>query len=203
MPVETLVELFGYLGSTMVVVSMLMSSVIKLRVINTVGSVISGTYALIIGSFPLALMNICLVIINVYNLRKLLVTKQQYDLVKCGADDAVVDYFLTHYAQDILLYFPQLCEDARRMDAVYMVLCNADPAGVLLAREGGNGIMEAVVEYTTPKYRDCSVGKFLYAALAAEGVREIVVHKTSEKHKAYLNKMGYERKKESHIKKLK
>ncbi len=71
MNTEMLIELFGYLGSVMVVVSMLMSSVVKLRVINTIGSVISGTYALIIGSFPLALMNICLVVINLYNLRKL------------------------------------------------------------------------------------------------------------------------------------
>ena len=64
-------ELFGYLGSFLVVISMLMSSVIKLRVINITGSIISGTYALIIGSFPLALMNICLIIINVYNILKL------------------------------------------------------------------------------------------------------------------------------------
>ena len=64
-------ELFGYLGSFLVVISMLMSSVIKLRVINITGSIISGTYALIIGSFPLALMNICLIIINVYNVYKL------------------------------------------------------------------------------------------------------------------------------------
>ena len=44
-------ELFGYLGSVMVVVSMLMTSVVKLRVLNAVGSMISGTYALLIGSF--------------------------------------------------------------------------------------------------------------------------------------------------------
>ena len=46
MTTELLVELFGYLGSVLVVVSMLMASVVKLRVINTFGSVISGTYAL-------------------------------------------------------------------------------------------------------------------------------------------------------------
>ena len=61
-----MIELFGYLGSTLVVCSMLMASVVKLRVINMIGSVISGIYALIIGSFPLALMNFCLIIINFY-----------------------------------------------------------------------------------------------------------------------------------------
>lgn len=66
------IELFGYLGSTLVVVSMLMASVVKLRVINMIGSVISASYALIIGSFPLVLMNVCLIAINAYNLVRLL-----------------------------------------------------------------------------------------------------------------------------------
>ena len=60
-----MIEIYGYIGSVLVVVSMLMSSIIKLRVINILGSVISGSYALIIGSFPLVLMNSCLIIINV------------------------------------------------------------------------------------------------------------------------------------------
>ena len=57
MNVSTIIEMVGYLGSVLVVVSMLMSSVIKLRVINTVGSGIFAVYALIIHSYPTALMN--------------------------------------------------------------------------------------------------------------------------------------------------
>ena len=44
------VELIGYLGSLLIVVSMLMTSVVKLRIINTVGSVIFTGYALTIHS---------------------------------------------------------------------------------------------------------------------------------------------------------
>lgn len=77
MSTSLLIELFGYLGSTLVVVSMLMSSIVKLRIINTIGSLISATYALIIGSYPVALMNICLIIINIYNLLKIGKSKQE------------------------------------------------------------------------------------------------------------------------------
>ena len=35
-----MIELVGYLGSALVVVSMLMTSVVKLRVVNTIGSAI-------------------------------------------------------------------------------------------------------------------------------------------------------------------
>ena len=66
-----MVELIGYLGSVLVVVSMLMSSVVKLRVINTIGSGIFAGYALLIHSYPTALMNACLVGINLYNLVRL------------------------------------------------------------------------------------------------------------------------------------
>ena len=69
---KMMIEIFGYIGSALVVVSMLMSSIVKLRIINTVGSVISGIYAVICGAIPLAVMNICLITINIYGLVKLL-----------------------------------------------------------------------------------------------------------------------------------
>ena len=72
MDTAMLIEIFGYIGSALVVISMLMSSIVKLRVINILGSIISGTYAIICGAFPLVLMNACLIVINVYNLYKLL-----------------------------------------------------------------------------------------------------------------------------------
>ena len=47
-----LLELFGYLGSLLVVVSLMMSSVVKLRVFNTIGSICSAAYALLSTPIP-------------------------------------------------------------------------------------------------------------------------------------------------------
>lgn len=188
---EIYIELFGYLGSTLVVVSMLMASVVKLRVINTFGSVISATYALIIGSFPLALMNICLIVINVYNLVKLLKTQQHYDLICAKADDAFVEYFVRRHAADIRGYFPAFELNAG-LDAAYMVCCNGEPAGLLLGNRGENGTVEVVLDYTTPTYRDCSVGAYLYARLGDENVHSLTVSTAcSAAHHTYLQKMGF------------
>ena len=186
---KVLIELFGYLGSTMVVVSMLMASVVKLRVINTIGSVISGTYALIIGSFPLALMNICLIAINVYNLWKLLNTRQEYDLVPSGVEDPAVRYFLERHMQDICRYFPDFQD--RKADAVYMVYCDGNPAGILLGdREGDT--LEVFLDYSAPAYRDCGVGKYLYSKLPEQGLRELWYSgNCADTHGAYLLKMGF------------
>lgn len=186
---EIAIELFGYLGSALVVIAMLMSSVVKLRVINTLGSIISGIYALIIGSFPLALMNVSLVVINLYNLRKLLITKQQYHLVKCNSQDGSVEFFLEQYQQDIRLYFAQ--PKPANADVAYLIFCNNAPAGILLGRNMAAGQIEVLLEYTTPAYRDCSIGKFLYGALPAQGIHSLQVSSCLESHRSYLEKMGF------------
>ena len=131
---QVMLEIFWYIGSFLVVFSMLMSSVIKLRIINTIGSVVSGIYALICGAFPLVLMNGCLIVINVYNLYKLLKTEQQYDMVESKKEDALLGYFLGKYYEDIKKYFPEFMLEAT-YDKAYVVCCNGNPAGVLLGKE--------------------------------------------------------------------
>ncbi len=192
MDTAMLIEIFGYIGSALVVVSMLMSSVVKLRVINVAGSVISGTYALIIGSFPLALMNICLIIINVYNLYKLLKTEQKYDLVEGTSVDTFIGYFLDHYRQDIQTYFLGFDGKNVDIDRAYVVCCDGNPAGLILGKDLGNGVVDVALDYSTPAYRDCSVGAYVYSRLQANGVKKLqFAQSAAEAHVGYLTKMGF------------
>lgn len=191
MNTSILIELFGYLGSTLVVVSMLMSSVVKLRIINTIGSIISATYALIIHSYPLALMNICLIVINCYNLTKLLKSEQQYDLIRVNADDGFLAYFIARYQEDIQHFFQGQNLAPSGSNTAYIVCCGEAPAGLLLGNTSENGTLDIAVDYTTPTYRDCSVGKYLYARLPEDGIRKLVYSGKSEKHVEYLLKMGF------------
>lgn len=186
-----LIELFGYLGSVLVVVSMLMSSVIKLRVINTIGSTVSGTYALIIGSFPLALMNGCLIIINVYNLYKLLKYENHYDLVEGAEGDAFLNYVMNHYKEDIKVYFPEFKLGETKFDVAYIICRDTVPAGVSLGRMTDKTTMEIVLDYSTPTYRDCSVGAYLYTALQKKGIKKVSYKGKEERHIPYLHKMGF------------
>lgn len=77
MNASIIIELVGYLGSVLVVISMLMTSIIRLRVVNSIGAGIFTVYALIIQSYPTALMNFCLVVINIYNLICIFRKKQE------------------------------------------------------------------------------------------------------------------------------
>ena len=74
---QLIFDMIGYTGSFLVVISMLMTSVVKLRVINTIGAVIFLCYAICIRSIPTAVMQLSLIIINVINLYKLIKKNKQ------------------------------------------------------------------------------------------------------------------------------
>lgn len=191
MKTQVILEIFGYIGSALVVVSMLMSSLVKLRIINTVGSLISGIYAVLCGAIPLAVMNACLITINGVNLIRVLRSEKVYEVVSgCGAEPMTA-WFLEHYGEDIKTYFPDYDAEAARSLTAYTVLCDGETAGVMLAKENGAelGIM---IDYSTPRYRDCSVGRNLYAYLEKNGIRRLVfVGRPSDEHVSYMNKVGF------------
>ncbi len=190
MNLHLLIELFGYLGSVLVVISMLMTSVMKLRIINTIGSTIFATYALIIHSYPTALMNFCLVLINLYNMRKLSVNGQTYTTVELKPDDAFLQFFISHYREDILKYFPDFT-GAGSDDRVFLTLCGDSPAGVSIGHYTGETAMHLSLDYSTPMYRDCSVASHLYQDLKNMGIQELIGDRNVKEHTEYLKKMGY------------
>lgn len=187
------VELIGYFGSALVLVSMLMTSVIRLRIINLIGSVIFAAYALMIHSYPTAVMNICLAGINVYHLVRLLREQKQYDTIKTEPWDGYISYLLERYAEDIHAWFPEF--DLHRIDPdlSLLVCCDSNPAGVFLGRTHADGTVEVMLDYATPIYRDTSVGRYLNGQLAWQGYKTLTFKGNAPKHTAYMEKMGYEK----------
>ena len=202
MSTDFMLELYGYIGSVLVVVSLLMASVVKLRIFNTLGCIVSGSYALIIGSLPLCLMNGALIFINGYYLIKMFQSKQEYDLIEAGTEDGFVQYFLERYGEDIKKFFPHF-EDASKAGFAYMVCCNGTPASLLLGKKDENGFLDILLDYATPAYRDCSIAKYLYPALGERGIRFLVTNEVqTEAHAKYLEKMGFENQNDIYVKKL-
>ena len=196
MPINTLIEFIGYIGSFLVIVSMLMTSLIKLRVINTIGSVIFAIYALIIHSYPTAIMQFCLIIINVINLYNLFKNKKEYSVIKLSKNDNFINYFESFYKNDINKFFPENF-NLSMAEEHYMVCCGSNPAGILSANLVSENELNVILDYASPSYRDCSVGKHLYNYLAQNGIKKLIVKnadfsdKTQNIHSKYLKKMGF------------
>lgn len=202
MNTHMIIEMVGYAGSLIVLISFLMSSVVKLRIINAVGGSIFSAYALIIQSYPTAFMNLCLVCINIYYLLRLKKSEKDYDLVEGNSDDSMLSYLLKHYREDILKYFPKVKMENLDYDTVYIVCCDGVPAGILMGNRNSQGELRAELDYSTPAYRDCSVGEYLYSRLPAKGIKKILVSGESQKHEGYLKTMGFEQQKNEYVKEL-
>ena len=201
---KLILEIVGYIGSVFVVVSMLMTSVVKLRLINMIGSTISIIYAFIVKAYPLALMNFCLVVINSINLYKLLNNKREYNVISLSFEDGFIRYFLDTYSEDIKKFLPQANLN-EIYEVAYLVCCGTTPAGILLGKKESESAIEVTVDYATPAYRDCSVGKHLYSYLASQNhIKELSFGKSNstEFHTSYLLKMGFVENNGRFIKKL-
>lgn len=188
-----IIEMVGYIGSFLVLVSFLMTSVFKLRIINTVGSFIFTVYALIIHSYPTAVMNFCLILINLHFLWKMRHTGHRYDLVTVARDDSFLKYILDKQREDIETCFPGLSfdlADEQTINRAYLITCEGNPVGICLGLEE-NRVLSLVLDYSLPEYRDFSIGQFLVTRLKKEGIEKLVYKGPTENHMAYLNKLGY------------
>lgn len=185
-----IIEMVGYIGSALVLLSFLMVSVYKLRVVNSLGSVVCVIYGMIIHAYPTVVMNLCLIAINVYYLVKMINTEKNYDLVKVDGDEGVTKYTIDRYKDDIAKCFPGISMDFSKANAAYVVCHDGKPVGVTL------GILEnrelnLLLDYSIPEYRDFSIGKFLMSNLKAEGVQKLIYEGSDENHKEYLKKTGF------------
>lgn len=183
-------EIFGYIGTALVLLSMMMTSVIKLRLLNTIGSVISMTYAFLSGAWPVVFLNLGLIIINVWQLIRLQRSKTVFECVHMNADDKSLEYFLAYHAADIAQYFPDYVLKRTANTEAYMVYTAGESVGVLIGARD-NDTIHVELDYSTVKYRDCSVGTFLYGQLKQNGIRRLVSEKKGDFHNQYLTRMGF------------
>ena len=188
---KMMIELVGYLGSALVVISMVMTSVVKLRVVNTVGSAIFMGYALVIGSYPTALMNLFLIGINVYQLFRLFRNQKEYTLVSVNLREGYVSHFIKSNLEDIRIWFPAFSEQSLQADTVYLVCCENQPAGLFIAEKTGPDELNILLDYATPTYRDTSAGRYLYDQLQEKGYKRLLFRNLAPKHVTYMEKVGY------------
>ena len=196
MNVSTIIELVGYTGSLLVIISMLMTSLTKLRVVNSIGCIVFATYALIIKSYPTAAMQACLLIINCIGLYNLSKNKKQYSITELKNGDSYINFFIESYKNDIEKFFPKVggfsatsvSDDKAK---IFMTVTGSTTVGIMLARKVTDDTLEIDLDYTVPAYRDCSAGKFLFEYLEEKGWKKLLAKNEIAEHKEYLNKMGF------------
>lgn len=70
------IEWIGYAASIMIGISMFMKDMVKLRFINLIGSLLFVIYGFIIKAYPVAIVNLVIVFVNIYYIYKILTKRE-------------------------------------------------------------------------------------------------------------------------------
>ncbi|MFO8065284.1 MAG: hypothetical protein ACQETQ_07795 [Spirochaetota bacterium] len=102
------VEIIGYVASVLVAGSLMMVSVVKLRLINLGGAVTFVVYGLLITSYPLVLTNSFIAVVNIYHLSRFFrADLNGFSYVPIDATKRhQLEEFLDHYREDLLRFSP-------------------------------------------------------------------------------------------------
>ena len=192
------VEWLGYIASLLVLLSMLMNSILKLRVVNLIGSSLFAVYGLIINAIPVFIVNGTIALINVYYLVKFFFASTDvFKSLEVRGNSYYLREFLKFYNDDIKKYFPHFTYEPEKNRYSFFVLRNMNVAGIFMAREMSPGVLLVTLDYTIPAYRDFKVGKFVYNDYAkkflTDGYTKIIAFPSVPKHNKYLHKMGFVR----------
>ena len=187
-------EILGYVASLIVLISLIMSSVKRLRWINLIGSLVFAVYGFLIGALPVAIMNLGIVIINSYYLYTMYTTKDYFKLLAVS-EMSYFNVFVNTYEKDMkhFMAFDETLDDPS-LERLF-ILRNTIPAGLVVGKSN-NQTFEILVDYVTPQYRDFKVGYFFYeeqqAFFKEKGVARLISKPGNESHQQYLKKMGFE-----------
>jgi N-acetylglutamate synthase-like GNAT family acetyltransferase len=192
-----MLEYLGYLASAVVLISLLMTSIKKLRWINLIGSILFGVYGFMIGSIPTGLMNFGIVLINIYYLVKIYTSEDYFKVISVSKDEEYLKQFVSFYQKDVER-FSSISKDAIEQAKVKLfILRNMNPAGLFVADPMDEKTLEIHLDYVVPAYRDFKVGAYVFEDkrdfFKDSGYQEFVTFSKVDEHINYLKKMGFEK----------
>lgn len=187
-------ELVGYLASALVVASLAMTSVVRLRTISLGGSITFVVYGALIGSLPIIVTNASIAVLNIWFLSRELSGSRDLGSVVVPHDSPFLLDFLRHHAADIANFQPEYDPD-QPFDVAIVLTRDGLPAGVVLGVRDGD-TLEITLDYVLRAYRDSRLGAWLYgrgrSAFRTAGAERLVTRPGSETHRGYLARMGFE-----------
>ena len=163
-------EIFGYIGTALVLFSMMMTNITLLRIINICGSVISAVYAYLSDTMPVVLLNLGLIAINIVQIILEEKRKRQYSITHIEGDDPFLTEFLDAHVKDAEKYFPDCSMNAGDGFEIYMIYSDKKPVGLFVGREE-DGYLQITFGYVLPEYKYSDVVLRFMAELKESGYR--------------------------------
>jgi hypothetical protein len=173
----------------------MMSSILRLRVINLIGALLFTAYGLAIRAYPVAVTNFVIVLIDVYFLVEILRAKEYFTLLEVPPESEYLLAFLRFYEADIHRFLPDFRYQPAQDQVAFFVLRNMIPAGLFIGRRDHPGRLVAALDFVIPGYRDFRTGRYVFGEQAAffhrRGIHSVCSPPGSPAHQTYLRRMGF------------
>jgi hypothetical protein len=189
-------DITGWLGSALLVYSVMQARVLRFRVLNLAACVVLIVFNAALEIWPMVAMNVALCLINAWHIRTLVGTRDDeasYAVLEVGGQDEYLRHVLRVHETDIRRFQPDLVWDGAAEDNHAFVVQRGDETvGVVLLRVQG-ATATVLLDYVTPRYRDFSPGRFVWRSsgvLADRGITEVVTSPTMVG--AYYERLGFE-----------
>jgi hypothetical protein len=156
-------DIIGWAGSAVLVWSLLQSRILRLRLLNLVGSLVLLFFNAAIQVWPMVGLNAVLAVINIVHLRRLLSTRHDdkaYTVVEVAPDDGYLAHLLRTHATDIARFNPGFRYDDS--GTALLILHGDETVGVVIVEDAGDGVAKVELDYVTERFRDFSPGEFVY-----------------------------------------
>lgn len=200
-------ELVGYVASTLILLSVTRTSILKLRIIGLAGSTAFVVYALLIEAYPIVIVNTIIAGVHLYFLYQLQSRRREFfRLLRVDSDSKYLLDFLSFYGDEIDKFQPEFSYVPGGDEQVRtFVLRDMVPAGLFIGSIQDTRL-SIDLDFVIPQYRDMRVAQFLFSASTrlTEGKRltEAVTRSGTEVHNDYLERIGFQLRDGAYVKDL-
>ena len=160
------VDALGWLGSALLIYSLLQARILRLRVLNTVACVILIVFNALLAVWPMVAMNVVLAAINIVFIVRMLRERDDERSLRRAAGprgrrlpDALPRRAPCRHRPAVR---PVRRPGAAAGRSTYLVQHGDETAGVIVVRDEGEGVAQVELDYVTPRFRDFSPGEFVF-----------------------------------------
>lgn len=193
-------QVIGWLGSALLVASLLQTRLMRLRVLNLIACLILIGFNAALAVWPMVGMNIVLSAINIYFIAKMLRQRHDsrvYEAVRMSVDEPFLAALIARHRADIDAFNPGLPADpVAGAEHAFVVSTSDEIVGLVLTRVGAEaGEQQVIIDYVLPAYRDFTPGEFVFrpdGPFAQLGTRRVVANAGMAASERYLAAVGFQ-----------
>lgn len=190
-----MIEFLGYVASAVIVLSLTMTSLLRLRIIGLAGATLFATYGVLVEAWPVVATNAVILGLHVYFLWKAWTDEEYFTLLEVRPESMYLREFLSFHGAEIQQFQPDFTYVPDEADLTLFILRDMVPAGLFIGRDIGGSSMAADLDYVIARYRDLKPARFLFHTnrdvFARRGVELLRATAATGAHKKYLEKVGF------------